>query len=73
MKKPDLCTQNTPIHITVGISPSLFRILEIYKLHEIAYEKLHKWYKFPMITYKVILRLKLGLSLMCRHNFENNR
>ena len=24
------------------VSPSLFKILDIYKLHEIAYEKLHK-------------------------------
>ena len=28
------------------VSPSLFNILEIYKLHEISYEKLHKWCKF---------------------------
>ena len=28
------------------VSPLLFTILEIYKLHEIPYEKLHKWCKF---------------------------
>ena len=46
MRKSGLCTQNTPIHITVAVSPLLFKILEIYKLHEIPYEKLYKWRKF---------------------------
>ena len=37
MRKPGLCTPS--IHITV--SPLLFKILEICKLHEIPYEELH--------------------------------
>ena len=28
------------------VSPLLFKILEICKLHEIPYEKLHKWCNF---------------------------
>ena len=39
------------------ISPLLFKISEIYKLHEIPYEMLQKCYKFyytTVITYKVI-------------------
>ena len=28
--------------ILLYVSPSLFKILEIYKLHEISYKKLHK-------------------------------
>ena len=34
-----VCKLRTPIHITV--SPLLFKILEICKLHEIPYEKLN--------------------------------
>ena len=55
MRKPGLCTQ---IHLLMlqYVSPLLFMILEIYKLHEIPYEMLDKWYKVyltPMIIYKV--------------------
>ena len=43
--------------ILQSVSYLLFKILIIYKLHEIPYEKLHEWCKFyytPMITYKVM-------------------
>ena len=38
MRKPGLCTQNTPTHIMVHIS----FMVKICKLHEIPYEMLHK-------------------------------
>ena len=40
MRKPGLCAQNTPIHI-LSVSPLLFKIFNICKLHEIPYEMLH--------------------------------
>ena len=43
-KKTGLMYINTPIHITLCISLILFKILEICKLYEISYEKLHKFY-----------------------------
>ena len=47
------------IHLLIlqYVSPLLFKILEIYKLHQISYEHLHKWCKFyqtPTISYKII-------------------
>ena len=51
------------------VSPLLFEALEICKLHEISYEKLHiKWCKFyqtPMITYKFEIQ-KCG-QILCAH------
>ena len=48
-----VCTQ---LLILQYVSPLLFMILEIYKLHNIPYKKLHKrckCYYTPIITYKV--------------------
>ena len=45
MRKPCLCTQNTP-HITVYISFTVYDFRNLYKLHEIAYENLHEWCKY---------------------------
>ena len=45
MSKPGLCTQSIPIHTL---------LFKIYKLHDIPYEKLHKWcniIKIPMTIY----------------------
>ena len=51
MRKPSLCTQSTPIHITVCISFTL----DICKLHEIPYiNGVNCINTTPMITYKVI-------------------
>ena len=44
MRKPGLCTQNTPIHIIVCISFTVYDS-RICKLHEIPYEILLKWQK----------------------------
>ena len=49
MRKPGLCTQNTPTHITACISFTVhnFRNLQAaYKIH-------HKWWT-TIITYKVV-------------------
>ena len=34
------------LFILLYVSPLLFKVLEIFKLHEIPYEKLHKWCNF---------------------------
>ena len=54
MRKPGLCTQNTPVHIMVHIS---LIVQDFSKQHGIPYEKLHTWCKFyntAIIIYKSI-------------------
>ena len=41
-EKPGLCTQNTPIHATVHISFNVYDFKDLYKLHKVPYEKVHK-------------------------------
>ena len=50
---------HAPIHINMWLSPLQFTILVIFELHEIPYEKLHKW----LDSYNYVL--KKWLDFIC--------
>ena len=62
------------LHILIlqYVSPLLFKILEIYKLHEIPYDKLHKWCKCDRVYKKQsYLHVKFDIA-NCLSNLIRN-